>query len=78
MQMTSAERDRLKKAVQDFCRDATASQEAAEKTLVATGIYTKSGRVSANYGGELAKKVRGAATGASMKTSAKPRKLNVA
>lgn len=49
--MTRAEQNRFKKALEDFVRDATSSPASAQKALEKTGIYTRSGRVSSNYGG---------------------------
>lgn len=49
--MTRAEQNRFKKALEDFVRDATSSQASAQKALEKTGIYTRTGKVSSNYGG---------------------------
>jgi hypothetical protein len=47
--MTSAERDRLKKAVQDFTRDAVRTKSTARKALTKSGIYTSKGKVAPEY-----------------------------
>jgi hypothetical protein len=40
---------RFQKAAKAFTRRATRSKQAARETLIAEGIYTRSGRLSKNY-----------------------------
>jgi hypothetical protein len=50
-EMTPDEKARIEKALVDFARDAVASREAARLALVKTGIFTRDGRLTPEYGG---------------------------
>ena len=52
--VTKTERNRKKKALQDYFEAAPKSKESAKKALAATGIFTKSGEIAAKYGGQKA------------------------
>lgn len=50
--MTNDERnDAIRKLLAQRKKQGTKSREAARKTLIAEGVYTKSGKVSPQYGG---------------------------
>lgn len=53
--MTRAEQHRIKKALEDFVRDAVETEASARKALEKTGIFTKAGRISRHYGGSNSK-----------------------
>ena len=46
---TQKDVERFEKAAEAYGRKATASKKKARETLVALGIYTKSGRLTKNY-----------------------------
>ena len=47
--MTLLERDRLKKAISDYAREASKSEQSARKALKETGIYTSEGKLAPEY-----------------------------
>jgi hypothetical protein len=49
--MTRAEQNRLKAALDAYVRAATVSESAAKAALGRTGIFTRTGKLSINYGG---------------------------
>jgi hypothetical protein len=51
--MTDAERNtEILALIERYTRNATKSKAAARKALIKTGVYTKSGKLSARYGGK--------------------------
>jgi hypothetical protein len=52
--LTQAERNRKKKALQSYFLKASKTEKSAKAALAATGIFTKTCKVSAKYGGQKA------------------------